>query len=340
MSPSGIADEYEAFIPAQSGGTFVDYYIVAEDTDGNRATNPEGAPPAAHRFFIGSVTTVFDDDFETNKGWTVGALDDNATTGIWQRCAPQATVAQAAEDHTAPPGTNAYITDCRAGTGQGDYDVDTGKTTLLSPVLDLSAYRNARVEYWRWYSNDTGSNPETDNWIVDVSDDGGSTWVRLETAHTSERFWHAVQADLTAYIDLTSQVRFRFVAADSGLGAVVEAGVDDFSIVTYEDAAAGTPAATSGRDMVLLAQNAPNPFSTETAIRFVVPAPGRKVNLAIFDATGRVVKTLVKDELVIGSRAVRWDGTTNTGRAAAAGFYFCQLRAGNESKLRKVVLAR
>jgi hypothetical protein len=340
MSATGNPDEYRASIPAQHGGTFVDYYIVAEDTDGNRATDPSGAPATAHRFFVGTVTTVFADDFETNKGWTVGAAGDNATTGIWQRCDPQATSAQPEDDHTPAPGINAYITDCRAGTSQGDYDVDTGKTTLVSPVFDLSSYDNAKMRYYRWYSNDTGSNPETDNWIVDVSQDGGSTWVRIETMRTSIRVWRLVETNLTDYIGLTAQVRFRFIAADSAPGAIVEAGVDDFSIVTYEDAAAGVPAADRGRERMLLAQNAPNPFGPETSIRFTVPAPGRKVTLTIFDATGRVVKTLVKDESVVGTRTIHWDGTNAVGQEAAAGFYFCQLRSGEENQIRKIVLVR
>ena len=341
MSATGNPDQYEAFIPAQHGGTFVDYYLVVEDTDGNRATDPSGAPAAAHRFFVGTITTVFADDFETAKGWTVGAPDDNATTGIWQRCAPQGTLAQASEDHTPPPGVNAYITDCRAGTGQGDYDVDGGKTTLLSPVFDLSAYDNARVRYYRWYSNDTGSSPEADDWIVDVSDDGGSTWVRLETMRTSDRFWRPVEKSLTDYIDLTAQVRLRFIAADNAPGSIVEAGVDDFSIVTYEDAAAGIPVADRGEGAAMaLSQNSPNPFGHETLIRFTVPAPGRRVTLTIFDPAGRVVRTLVNEERTSGPRTVAWNGTNTMGSQVAAGVYFCELKAGDQNLIRKVLVVR
>jgi hypothetical protein len=341
MSATGNPDEYEAFIPAQQGGTYVTYYIVAEDTDGNRATDPTGAPATVHTFFVGTITAVFSDDFETAKGWTVGDVGDDATTGIWERCDPMETVAQPEDDHTPPPGVKAYITQCAAGTSQGSYDVDGGKTTLMSPVFDLSPYHNARVRFYRWYSNDTGSNPETDDWIVDVSADGGTTWVRLETISTSNRTWRLVEKDLTDYIDLTSQVKFRFIAADEDPGSIVEAGVDDFSIVTYEDAAAGISVARRGQmDKIVLAQSAPNPFGRETAIRFVVPAPGRKVTLSIFDATGRVVKTLLKEEKVVGSRTIHWDGTNALGHQVAAGFYFCQLRAGEESRLTKIALVR
>jgi hypothetical protein len=344
MSATGNPDEYEAFIPAQYGGTYVDYYLVAEDTYGNRATDPAGAPADFHSFFVGSITTVFADDFETNKGWTVGAAGDNATTGIWERCDPQATVAQPEDDHTPAPGVNAYITACAAGTGQGSYDVDGGKTTLLSPVFDLSAYQNARVLYHRWYSNDTGANPEADTWRVDVSSDGGTSWVSLETLSTTDRTWRLIERNLTDYITLTAGIRFRFIAEDADLGSIVEAGVDDFSIVTYEDAAAGVAAGDkSGPARLMLAQNAPNPFGQsgpETVIRFVVPGPARKVTLAIFDPAGRVVRTLLAGEQVSGQRTVTWNGTNAAGSQVAAGVYFCELRAGNENHIRKILLVR
>lgn len=341
MTGTGNPDEYRAFIPAQTGGTWVDYYLVAEDTDGNRATDPGGAPTEVHSFFVGTITTVFEDDFETNKGWTVGAAGDGATTGIWERCDPQATTAQAEDDHTPAPGVNAYITGCAAGSSQGSYDVDGGKTTLLSPVFDLSGYASAQVSYYRWFSNDTGSSPEADDWWVDVTDDSGTTWVRLETLESSDRTWRLIERDLTEYIDLTSKVRFRFVAADTGSGSIVEAGVDDFAIVTFEDAAAGVVRADPGpTGRLVLEQNAPNPFGAETTIRFSVPAPGAQVTLRIVDVAGREVRRLLNGERVSGTRVLAWDGLNHRGEAVASGLYFCDLQAGPERQLRKVTILR
>ena len=340
MTATANPDEYEAWIPAQPGGTWVDYYIVAEDTEGNRDVDPTGAPAEVHTFFVGTITPVFSDDFETNKGWTVGADGDNATTGIWARCDPTATVAQPEDDHTPAPGVNAYITQCAAGSAQGDYDVDGGRTTLLSPIFDLSQYRSAHVRYFRWYSNDTGSAPEADDWSVDVTDDGGATWVRLETLGSSDRTWRLIERDLLEHIDLTSQVRFRFVAADTGSGSIVEAGVDDFEIVTYEDAAAGVAGGDPAASGIALDQNAPNPFGGETTIRFVVPAPGARATMRIVDVAGREVKVLLDGERVAGKHALTWDGRNSRGRAVAAGVYFCELEVGDRTLLRKITLVR
>ncbi len=336
MQPTGNPDEYEAYIPAQPGGTWVNYYIFAADSSGHSVVDPKGAPGSSYRFFVGTITTIVFHDFESNQGWTVGAPDDDATTGIWNRCDPQATVAQPEDDHTPDPGVNAYITDCRAGSSQGSYDVDNGKTTLFSPIFDLSSYRNAWVRYYRWYSNDTGAAPETDRWIVDVSNNGGASWVRLETLGTSDRTWRLVEKNIADYVGLTSQIRFRFIASDSAPGSIVEAGLDDFSIVVYEDAtSAVTPGNEVQPELAMLAMS-PNP-ARDWNIRFTIYSDGARVNLKIYDVSGRLVKTILENERIEGSRDVLWDGTNHSGSKVSQGIYMARLEGGSKALTRKIV---
>lgn len=342
MTATGNPNEYEAFIPAQSGGTWVDYYLSAGDVVGNRATSPKDAPASTHRFFVGVITTVWFDDFEAAGGWSVGDAGDDATTGIWERCDPQATEAQPGDDHTPSPGVNAYITQCAAGTSVGSYDVDGGKTTLISPNIDLSGEADAHLRYWLWYVNDAGSAPGTDYWYARVSDDGGQTWVTLDSTYGSTRPWTLVQHDLSQHISLTNQVRFKFVASDEGSGSIVEAGVDDVEIVSYQSGVStgvdeNGPAAPK---RVVLGPNVPNPFNPVTKIEFAVPAPGRKVTLKIYDLSGREVRTLVDAERLSGERSVTWNGTDDAGRDVASGVYFYRLEAGAEKFAKKLVLVR
>jgi len=234
MTGTGTPDEYRGDIPAQPCGTLVDYYILAVDMNSNRETHPDLAPASTHSFAV-NFTVVFEDDFETDKGWTVGDAGDDATTGIWDRCDPEWTEAQPEDDHTPDSGVRAYITDCDAGTSQGSYDVDGGKTTVLSPVFDLLDYASASVRYYRWYSNDTGSEPGTDYWVVQVSDDGWTTWATLENTNVTNRSWLMMQFDVGGYVDLTGTVQFRFIASDEDPGSLVEAGVDDFLLMGCPD---------------------------------------------------------------------------------------------------------
>jgi len=247
MTATGNPDEYRGDIPAQPCGTLVDYYILAVDENHNRETDPNLAPAFTHTFSV-NFTVVFEDDFETNLGWTAGVPGDDATTGMWERCDPQGTEAQPEDDHTPAPGVNAYITQCPAGSGQGSYDVDGGKTTLLSPVFDLTECASATISYYRWYSNDTGSEPGTDYWVVEVTDDNWAHWAVLENTNVSNRSWTQMQFDLGTYVDLTDQVQLRFIASDEGGGSLVEAGVDDFRIM-------GCPSAGAAPTVTVLAPN-------------------------------------------------------------------------------------
>ncbi|MFZ1946932.1 MAG: C1 family peptidase [bacterium] len=191
----------------------------------------------------GTIATAFEDDLETNKGWSLSATGDNATTGLWTRVDPNGTwwgsqPVQPESDHTASPGTVCMVTgQGSVGGAQGAADVDGGKTTLTSPTVDLSGKNSALLSYWRWYASETGSAPNDDDFVVDVSNNNGSTWVNLETLIYSDRTWRKMEFYLEDYVTLTNQIKVRFIAQDTGSGSIVEAGVDDFSIRACQNAA-------------------------------------------------------------------------------------------------------
>jgi hypothetical protein len=81
----------------------------------------------------------------------------------------------------------------------------------------------------------------------------------------------------------------------------------------------------------LLAQNAPNPFGSMTKIRYATSRAGR-VRLRVFDAAGRLVRTLVDERQAPGPHVASWDGTNNHGARVACGIYFCRLSAPDERK--------
>jgi len=88
------------------------------------------------------------------------------------------------------------------------------------------------VRYSRWFTNDKGGSPgeATDTFKIDVSNDDGGSWTPLEEIGAGTPLeWVAVELPLP--IAATSQMRVRFIAEDQGSGSLVEAGVDDFSLV-------------------------------------------------------------------------------------------------------------
>ena len=80
-----------------------------------------------------------------------------------------------------------------------------------------------------------------------------------------------------------------------------------------------------------LAQNAPNPFNPSTTLRFAVPSDGA-VQMAVYDVTGRHVRTLVDRHVEAGEHSVVWDGRDDAGRSAASGVYIVRLALSGESR--------
>jgi flagellar hook assembly protein FlgD len=88
-----------------------------------------------------------------------------------------------------------------------------------------------------------------------------------------------------------------------------------------------------------LLQNQPNPFRPGTEIRYQL-ASAAAVRLAVFDAQGRQVRTLVDGTVAAGHHRVAWDGRDAHGRAVPSGLYFYRLVAGAFTATRKMALSR
>lgn len=85
--------------------------------------------------------------------------------------------------------------------------------------------------------------------------------------------------------------------------------------------------------------NYPNPFNSQTTIRFVLPE-SRPVRLAIYDVSGRLVKTLAKGSCNAGEHSVVWDGLNEMGEVISSGVYFYCITAGDWSATRRLVMVK
>jgi len=73
-----------------------------------------------------------------------------------------------------------------------------------------------------------------------------------------------------------------------------------------------------------LSQNHPNPFNSETLIRFDLASMG-SVHIAIHDIQGRLIRVLLDETRSAGSQSVKWDGEDSSGMAMPSGIYICRL---------------
>ncbi|MCP4580979.1 MAG: T9SS type A sorting domain-containing protein [candidate division Zixibacteria bacterium] len=86
----------------------------------------------------------------------------------------------------------------------------------------------------------------------------------------------------------------------------------------------------------------PNPFNAATTIDFTLPEPDR-ISLSLYDVTGRLVKTLVTDDLSAGYHQATWHGLNDAGQPVSSGVYFAKLKSQNDNlsiSIEKLVLLK
>jgi len=169
---------------------------------------------------------VLTDDFESDHGFA-RAPGGTATTGLWERAAPQATssggVTIQPGNQTTPGGSLCWVTDSRAGSSAGTHDVDGGHTDLVSPVMDLSHLFVASASMQLWY----GESQANDPMAVDVSRDGGVSFSPLYSRSQPTGAWTTLEVELGA--PLTDQMQLRVRAQDLA-PSLVECLIDDWVI--------------------------------------------------------------------------------------------------------------
>lgn len=223
ISPNNFAGSFA--VP--ECGSDVLYYFTAQDTAGHLMSFPRSG--SADPFFTvagTSITTALEDPFSADLGWTVTNV--NLSTGAWTRADPNGTTQNGQpanpENDSTDSGTFCYFTEQGpVGGGVGDHDVDGGPTYLTSPTFNLAG-ANAIIEYRRWFWNDDGD----DTFRVEVSNDGGATWVVVENTPFSPGMnaWIQRKFVVSAFVTPTANVKVRFSTADQPNNSITEAAVD------------------------------------------------------------------------------------------------------------------
>ncbi|MBK8101226.1 MAG: hypothetical protein IPK26_29445 [Planctomycetes bacterium] len=239
--------------------------------------------------------TLVADDFEQDRGFTRGT--GTATTGLWERNTTAqttngGTVIQPGSQ-TTPGGSRCWVTDGRAGTGAGTYDVDGGFTDLLSPVIDLRHASGAAATFDLWYAESVGN----DAMEIAVSRDGGGSWSTALSRSTSTGAWLRTTVELGT--PLTDRMRLRFRAQDLN-ASLVECLIDGFRLeaVAADGAITALASGAQGSSLRLGIVGPPNSVAfalLAPAVTGGVTFPGIGGTLFVDAASAGVVGALLAD---------------------------------------------
>ncbi|MBS1550469.1 MAG: T9SS type A sorting domain-containing protein [Bacteroidetes bacterium] len=243
------------------------------------------------------------------------------------------------------------------GTGSAKYDFWSATTstplqTLTSnqfpPVTAPSNYLRFNYTHAFYLS---GSTLAPDSCIIETSADGGSTWTRLigmgasqtiSSGTNSSPIMTTVGGPVSgAFTPTSTQWATKVFAMPIGTNKVRFVAKSGFGNNLYiDDITSGlitginnTPI-TMTPDRFELSQNYPNPFNPSTKISFSIPKQSF-VSLKIYDMLGKEVSQLVSEVKTPGVYSIDFNALN-----LSSGAYFYQLKAGEFSDIKRMVLIK
>lgn len=325
--------------------TYGDAYFM-ESTDGGATWGP-----VSHLFhadfsgdslgLIRGITVVYQGNtpkvtFETIKQTTAGNFFPGAPSNIrfWSPTLPG-----------ADPNRSIIIADSNNVPFAPYLGVNDVMAPICRPSIGVSADGNALMVAFTVASSETGGLDTTSfkDVYLTASNDGGATWetpVRLNPT-SPRRDWS--YPSVSQWNDNAGSSYFANISvfSDSVPGSYVNGAGNgeslaqqiflraSFDFVGVNNISSQVP------DRFTLHQNYPNPFNPSTSIRFALPSKAN-VTLKIYDITGKVVATLINNEVVTaGLNEVNFDASN-----LASGLYFYSLQAGDFRETKKMVLMK
>jgi hypothetical protein len=214
-------NQYETTLPGIACGEVLEFYVSAEEETFGRMYDPNPASPHVVNA-VTEVATIFEDDFETDLGWTISG-------GDWARGTPLGMGGQYGE----PDPSSAYGGSNILGYNlSGDYANSMPQYHVTSPVIDCSGKTNVELTFMRWLGVEQ---PSYDHAYVRVSIDG-SAWTTIwENSGTlSGGTWTEQTYDISAVADNQATVYLRFTMGSTDGGwTYCGWNIDDLALTAY-----------------------------------------------------------------------------------------------------------
>ncbi len=194
----------------------------------------------------------------------------------------------------------------------GGYSVDNLAPPSPSPLVVTSAAGSATL---RWSPSPA---PDLAGYRLERSADA-----TFPPAHTVL----VTETTETAWVDDAPAAHYRVKAVDRHGNA---------SAAAYASLTTGIGPPVVGPAEWSLGRPTPNPVRNRTEVRFSLPHAAA-VSLAVFDVSGRRLRTLVAGLTLAGSHTASWDGRDGEGRLLPSALYLIRLEADGLALTRKVV---
>ena len=185
--------------------------------------------------------------------------------------------------------------------------------------------------------------------VVSVVDEDGAAMAGVVVSFAVTAGGGTLSA-ATATTDANGRAATRLTLGSDAGTNTVSATVEGLESVTFTATGQESPFASlfdlfqSGKLVALpdspqLAQNAPNPFNSQTVLSYFLHAPG-PAHVEVFALNGQRVAVLRQGPQQAGYHRLRWNGRDDAGRPVASGMYLYRLVTDEVVLTRKLILLR
>ncbi len=219
------ANNYEAALPALACGETLAFYFSAEEEVRGRIFSPQPDSAFVMRT-VNHEVIVFEDDFETDQGWTISG-------GLWERGIPLGQGGEELQYPVPDPSEGCNGPQVLGYNLSGDYENNLPAVHATSPPIDCSEMADVHLQFCRWLGVEQ---PIYDEAEVLVSNNGVNWTVIWENYATiSDLEWENLAYDISDIADNQSTVYLRWTMGptDGGL-RFIGWNIDDVRLVSYQ----------------------------------------------------------------------------------------------------------
>ncbi len=283
---------------------------------------------------VARLQTGYQDDATLDLGWSYESSEDNATTGRWNQIRPY--LGYPNSDWVHPP-TDPAGTDSRIFfTGQpplfappDQNDVNNGRTTLTSPLMDLQGYGDPIVLFDRWFvhfERDT----ILDSLVIELSNDNGRSWVESYSEVKGTAGWKRGIIFPRDHLSLSNEMRIRFRVSDTLGNILVVSGIDNFEVVDRLFSGVDDKKGESNTARGLRLTIHPNPAHDETLLQ--ITGTGELTRVELINSLGRTISVPFEGILAPGDHQVPLRSDLHPG------WYVVRGVAGNQIAVERLIV--
>jgi len=216
---------YEATLPGVPCGSSIEYLVSVDENSGGVFYSPDPSAPNVLSPISDSII-LFEDDFETDKGWTISG-------GLWQRGIPTGQGGSDLQYPVPDPTEGCNGPNVFGYNLNGDYENNLGETYITGPAVDCTGRDNVFLKFCRWLGVEQ---PIYDQARVMVSNDGANwTQVWINHATIGDLEWEHMEYDISNTAANQAAVHIRFVMGPTDGGLRYNGwNIDDVRLMSYE----------------------------------------------------------------------------------------------------------